>query len=249
MSQDSLADAYSPRDPAFAGVAGDSGNRQRPLFMEILGLAPPYNLEDVHKAYKAKAITLHPDRGGSPQDFLKLQDAYSQAQEYVRFSDGRRQWLTSQVEPYLRQQEIVQEVEQRGGKVEIESVDWMQRSFGDFAALADRLRKIRLRDAKDADEFLGFLGSRSKDLRYLISLDLTGSQVTDAGLARLEPLRSLQRLHLSRTAVTADGLEVLDVLPEVEWVNLARTSIGWWGRWRLQRRFPEIDFVTQERDQ
>ena len=246
MSQQIKADAYSPRDPAFAGVAGDPN---RPQFMEVLGLAPPYSLDDVHKAHKARAIVLHPDRGGDPQEFLKLEDAYTQAQEYVRFTDGRRQWLTGQVEPYLRQQEIIQEVENRGGTVEIESVDWMQRSFGDFAALADRLRKIRLRDAPDGDEFLKFLNSHAKDLRYLISLDVTGSQVSDAGLRHLEPLRSVQRLHLSRTGVTIAGLDVLDLLPEVEWVNLARTSIGWWGRWRLKRRFPEMDFVSVDREE
>ena len=38
--------------------------------MIVLGLLPPYSLDDVHKAYKAKALIAHPDRGGAAADFL-----------------------------------------------------------------------------------------------------------------------------------------------------------------------------------
>ena len=36
----------------------------RPDFMAMLGLMPPYALEDVKAAYLAKAKELHPDKGG-----------------------------------------------------------------------------------------------------------------------------------------------------------------------------------------
>src|SRR5258707_5777866 len=93
---------------------------ERPEFMVYLGLLPPYTVDDVHKAYKARALAVHPDRGGSTADFLALQENYGRAQEYVRFQEGRRNWLSAQVEPDLRQQEIIAAVDVLGGQVEIE---------------------------------------------------------------------------------------------------------------------------------
>ncbi|MFN0054577.1 MAG: DnaJ domain-containing protein [Planctomycetales bacterium] len=218
---------------------------QRPDFMVYLELLPPYTEDDVHKAYKAKALKVHPDRGGSPDAFLKLQEAYQQAQEYVNFRIGRRHWMANQVEPYLKQQEVIQEVERRHGQVQVERVDWMQRSFGDFATLTERLRHIDLRDAADADEFLEFLTGNSQHLRFLTSLDLAGSQVTDAGLTSIRQLRSLQRLNLARTQVTAAGLKPLEGLSDLQWLNLGGVRIGWWSKWKLASRFRTVEIVFQ----
>jgi hypothetical protein len=242
----------APHRTGDGGVAEPGGPAEvnevvRPDFMAHLGLLPPYAADDVHKAYKAKALKAHPDRGGSKDDFLKLQDAYEQAQEYVRFSEGRRHWLANQVEPYLRQQEIIQEVENRSGKVQVEKVDWMQRSFGDFATLAERLREIDLRDSTNSDEFLQFLGTNSQHLRFLTRLDLSGSDVTDAGLIQLQHLRGLQRLNLSRTRISAAGLAVLHALSDLEWLNVGGTAIGWFGRWGLSRKFPQTEIVANAR--
>jgi DnaJ domain len=230
----------------FAEPGNPAGGEEfvRPEFMILLGLLPPYSTDDVHKAYKARALKAHPDRGGSKEQFVKLQEAYEQAQEYVRFSAGRRLWLANQVEPYLQQQEIIQEIESRHGSVQVEKVDWMQRSFGDFATLAERLREIDLRDATDGDEFLKFLGTQSQHLRFLTRLDLSGSDVTDAGLIQLRHLRGLQRLNVARTRVSMTGMSVLAALPDLAWINVGGTSIGWFGRWRLARRLPHVKIVA-----
>jgi hypothetical protein len=217
----------------------------RPEFMVFLELLPPYNLDDVHKAYKARARALHPDHGAAPADFLKLQEYYEQAQEYVKFQEGRRHWLATQVEPYMHQQEIVSEIERRGGSAEVEGLDWMQRSFGDFATLAERLRGIRLRNSADGDEFLKYLGDHAPDLRYLRYLDLAGSAVSDAGLSHLATLRELARINLARTRVTGSGLRALAALPELEWINVAGVSIGWWTRLQLRRLLPGVEIATQ----
>lgn len=218
----------------------------RPACMVLLELLAPYSADDVHKAYKAKALAVHPDRGGSQADFLKLQDAYEQAQEYVRFREGRRNWMANQVEPYLQQQEIIQEVERRDGKVEVEQVDWMQNSFGDFATLADKLRSIDLRDSDDADGFLRFLIDKGSHLRFLTTIDLAGSRISDEGLKLLRHLPALHRVNLARTRVTASGLQqLLGDLSDLEWVNVTKTSIGWWSRWNLQRRFPGVQIDSQ----
>ncbi len=235
--------------PQRTGAGGPDAAEEfvRPDFMVQLGLLPPYAAEDVHKAYKACALKAHPDRGGSKEEFVKLQEAYGQAQEYVKFSEGRRHWLANQVEPYLRQQEVIQEVENRRGTVHVEKVDWMQRSFGDFATLTERLREIELCDSPDGDDFLKFLAGQGEQLRFLTRLNLSGSRVTDAGLIQLRHFRGLQRLNLARTSISKTGLAVLKALPDLEWLNVGGTAVGWFGRWSLGRRFPQIEIVADSR--
>ncbi len=50
-----------------------------PSYFVILGLTPPCTVDDVKRAYKRKARELHPDNGGSNDEFLALQHAYEQA--------------------------------------------------------------------------------------------------------------------------------------------------------------------------
>ena len=52
-----------------------------PECLTILGLLPPVTAEDVKQAYLAKAVTAHPDRGGSPEQFIRLQKAFEEANE------------------------------------------------------------------------------------------------------------------------------------------------------------------------
>jgi hypothetical protein len=41
----------------------------------VLGIAPPYSVDDVKRAYKRRARTAHPDAGGSHIEFIRLQEA------------------------------------------------------------------------------------------------------------------------------------------------------------------------------
>src|SRR5215475_4768332 len=109
----------------------------RPSFMAVLGLLPPYELADVKAAYRDKVLVAHPDRGGDPAAFIRIKQAYDQAVEYATFRKSRRAWMAAQVEPHLQQQEVIAEVLRRGGRVEVERLAWMERSWGDgFALLA-----------------------------------------------------------------------------------------------------------------
>jgi hypothetical protein len=52
---------------------------QRPACLRALGLELPVTEEDVLAAYREHAKTLHPDRGGDLQEFLRLQKHFEQA--------------------------------------------------------------------------------------------------------------------------------------------------------------------------
>lgn len=52
---------------------GDVDNKE---FYEILGVPQEANGDDIKKAYRKKVIKAHPDKGGDPEEFKKLQAAY-----------------------------------------------------------------------------------------------------------------------------------------------------------------------------
>lgn len=59
-----------------------------PQCIMALGLTLPCTPEDVLNAYRRKVKELHPDRGGSRRDFLRLQAHFEQAMALV--ADGTR---------------------------------------------------------------------------------------------------------------------------------------------------------------
>lgn len=52
--------------------------------LQVLGLNYPCSLSEVKQAYRLLAKTTHPDRGGHPERFLRLQQAYLTALKSYR---------------------------------------------------------------------------------------------------------------------------------------------------------------------
>ena len=142
-----------------------------PKCLAVLGLLPPVTVEDVKQAYLAKAKEMHPDRGGDPEQFVRLQKAYEEANDFVRFKAGKLEWLASKVEAYAQQQDVVTETIERGGEVEMEESDWLRRSFGeDFGHVADKLVSLRLHGPAADDVFAILLGFRAESLADLAEI-------------------------------------------------------------------------------
>jgi hypothetical protein len=212
-------------------------NTGQPEFMTILGLRPPYTLEDIRAAYRAKAMDAHPDRGGSIANFLQIHEAHERALEYVHFIGDRRKWIADQVDAHLRQQEVVAEVKRLGGETKFEEMVGMKHSVGDFALLADRLRVIRLQDTAADDSFLAFLTEKPPRVPYLLEMNLAGTRITDKGLHALSGCDLLRRLDLSGTRVTERGIQAaVNSMPSLEWINVVNTALGWMARWHLRAR-------------
>jgi hypothetical protein len=222
------------------------GSSQRPDFMAVLGLLPPYTLEDVREAYRVKALAAHPDRGGDAAEFNRLSEAYDRATEYVTLQGDRRAWIAAQVESHLAQEEVAAEVRRLGGQVEYESMQWVKATWGEgFELLADRLRSIRARGLSDGDAFLAYLSGRN--LPYLSGLDLANSHVTDAGLRHLSGFPVLQWLDLTGADVTTAGMrEALEHVASLVYLNVKGTRLGWFGRRSLSRQFPRVRVVTAD---
>lgn len=221
----------------------------RPEFMATLGLLPPYSLEDVRQAYKLKVRQTHPDAGGSADEFKNLQDAYEHAVEYVEFRGSRRGWLAAHVERYAREQELIAEVEELGGTVEIETEHWRTQSFGDFAQIAEHVVGLRLNGPQFTSERVLGLVNRAPVQNSLRLLDLAASGIDDSTLGHLQSCGGLVRLDLRDTSVTIRGLYKLAALKHLEQVHIGGTRVRWWQRWRLGFRLRHVKIVTSPRTQ
>jgi hypothetical protein len=236
-----------PKAHSAAGPAKSGGHvtEARPDFLVTLGLIPPCTVEDVKQAYLSKVKTAHPDVGGDAGEFRKLQEAFERATEWAKFRASRMAWLSNWVEKYVEQEGIVTEIQKRGGKVHIEGVDWLRRSFGeDFSHVAEKVQGIELNGPAVDDKTIAWLSDHRTTLTGLRSLDLTRSALTDAGLQHLASLPALRELDLSETKITTAGLVVLGRLPELEWLGLRNTGVGLMGRMKLKLKYPKLQVVV-----
>ena len=214
-----------------------AGEQDVPACLAVLGLRPPLTMEDVKQAYLAKAVTAHPDRGGSPEQFIRLQKAFEEANEYVKFKASKLEWLASKVEAYAEQQEIASAAIERGGAIEMEETDWLRKSFGeDFGHVADKLVAVRLRGPQADDVFAILLGFRAESLKDLALLDLAGGTITDEGLLQLKGLKGLRHLDLRGTAVGRLAADVPQWFEHLEYLGLPKGAVGLFGRLGMPRR-------------
>lgn len=212
-------------------------DNQPPDCIAILGLMPPVTLEDVKQAYLAKARTMHPDRGGDPEQFVRLQKAFEDANEYVKFKAGKIEWLASKIDAYAQQQEVVTAAIERGGEARMEEADWLRKSFGDdFGHVADKLVEVRVRGAGADDLFAILLGFRAESLKDLAVLDLAGGPLTDEGLLQLKNLKNLRSLDLRGTAVGKLAAEIPQWFEQLEFLGLPKGAVGLLTRLGMPRR-------------
>ena len=205
----------------------------RPACMVTLSLLPPYTAEDVEKAYLAKIKDIRPDLGGDREAFYDVQNAYIQAKEYVKFRGDRRGWIAKRMDEYIAVQEVIEQLNRFGAQIESDALDWLQKSFGDFAELSETVTAIRLNGAANGDEVIKFMVSHHPQLMEVRRLDLAGSVVTDEAVRQLSVFRRLNELDLSRTPITWQALHIVQWLPELETVNVEGTGLKWLTRRRL----------------
>lgn len=231
---------YMRHQPAAAATTSLPSDG-RPDFLVRLGLMLPCNEADVKQAYLAKAKVMHPDAGGDPAQFIELQTAFDRAVQYCKFHSGRSRWLAESVERYVEQQQVTIDVEQRGGRVTVEHLDWLKREIGeDFAQVLDTIAGVRFSGAKAGDDDIDFLIERKELLSTMHWLDLSHSKVTSAGILKLAAFPNLRKIDLRGTSIGGAAMRVMSSLPKLEWLGVSETRVGWFRRWRLRRALPDL---------
>ena len=216
-------------------MATPSSRDHRPEFMVRLGLAPPYTVDDVKAAYRDQAKRVHPDHGGSAQEFLALQEVFEQAQQYLSFRGDRRQWIAKQMDGYLGLRILVEHLEELGAEATSNAIDWLEKSFGDFAQLTETVIGIRLENSSSADELIRLLVDQQAILSELTRLELPGCQVSDEAILLLEPFEQLRHLDLTNTPVTSEALWIVDTILGLDSIELKGTRVGWWMRRKVAK--------------
>jgi len=212
-------------------------DHQHPGCLSVLGLLPPVTLEDVKQAYLSKAMTAHPDRGGDREQFIQLQKAFEEANDFVKFKASKLEWLASKIDAYSQQQEVVTETIERGGDVEMEETDWLRKSFGDdFGHVADKLVSVRLHGPNANNLYAILIGFRTDSLKDLAVLDLSGGSITDEGLQQLKGLKNLRSLDLRGTAVGKLSAEIPQWFEQLEFLGLPKGSLSMFARMGMPRR-------------
>ena len=118
------------------------------------------------------------------------------------FRGDRRGWIAKRLDEYLGVQEVIEHLKKLGAEVETTSLDWLQKSFGDFAELTESILAIRLHDAVNGDEFVTYLVSQREKLLELRRLDLAGcgELLSSAGVALHPGLAAIRsRSTMSRS--------------------------------------------------
>jgi len=218
-------------------LSARAADPQHPECLTILGLMPPVTLEDVKQAFLVRARDAHPDRGGDAAAFIRLQKAFDEANDFVKFKASKLEWLASKIEAYAQQQEVVSEAIDRGGSAEMEETDWLRKSFGeDFGHVADKLVAVRLHGPGADDVFAILLGFRAESLKDLAVLELTGGPLGDEGLLQLKQLKGLRRLDLRGSRVGRLVAEVPGWFEQLEFLGLPRGALGMFARMTMPRR-------------
>ena len=208
---------------------------ERPAFAVTLGLLPPYSMDDVKRAYRERVKDAHPDRGGDRDTFERIQQAFEEAGEYLKFRQDRRLWIAARMEEYVAVEGLIERLRKLGAEVDSTMLDWVRHSFGDFADLTVSITGVRLRDSKNAAEVVEAMVDELPSLPGLKRLSLAGCQVDNLLALELRVFKSLADLDLSRTQITDRALKVVEFLPDLVVLNTEGTGVGWWARHKAER--------------
>lgn len=236
----------TPPPLADASTSWATASDGRPDFLIRLGLLIPCSLEDVEAAFRDAVKHVHPDHGGTAAEFVQLEADYQAALQYAQFYTNRRAWLGANVERYAAQQELIAEIERRGGSVETARPQWIAREVGDdFAQVLDTIVGVRLTGPEVGLADVQYLASRREHLGGLHRLDLSDSLVDWRAIKCLTAFPTLHELDLSGTFAGNRTAGVLAQLPALRRVNLSDTFVTWRGVWRLRHRRPDLEVITQ----
>ncbi len=202
--------------------------------MVELGLLPPYALEDVKQAYLIKAKKVHPDHGGTAVEFRALQEAFERAKQYTEFHSDRRSWIAAKMNEYIAVQRVVERLQQYGAEVTTHSIDWLEKSYGDFAQLTETITSLRLIDSPNADEMIRHMVGERESLGGLTRLELPSCQVSNEAVLQLEAFQQLRYLDLTGTPITEESLGIVNMILGLESLELQGSRVGWWMRRKVR---------------
>jgi hypothetical protein len=105
-----------------------------------------------------------------------------------------------------------------------------------LSGLKEQVIALKLNEIKLESDELQFLS----ELKHLKNLQLSGTNLTDAGLMQIKDLPDLQNLNLYGTQVTDQSLEVIGQLKNIRTINLWNTRMTHTAIRQFSKQHPEI---------
>jgi hypothetical protein len=219
--------------------------RQRPKYMEVLRLLPPYTVADVTRAFEERVQEARASAGGDAGTIESLQAARDQALDHARFQESRRTWLGARVELFQQRQDLISQIETAGGVCALQPPDAYVYEYGeDFAWVLCKLISVSLTGPHVSDASLVWLRAANPALAEIRFLDLSSSRISDQSLQPMAVLSGLRCANLRDTSISAKGLDALSSLKELEWLHLGGTSVGALARRRIRKSNPRLTIAT-----
>ena len=117
------------------------------------------------------------------------------------------------------------------------------RSGADFKRTRQRTVELVRLPKSAGDKALSYVAALSKP-EALRMLDLSGTQVTDEGLKKVEGLKGLETLDISNTDITDKGLKHLEKLPNLRDLRIGDTKVTNEGLADLVASLPRLDVLN-----
>jgi oligoribonuclease (3'-5' exoribonuclease) len=105
-----------------------------------------------------------------------------------------------------------------------------------LSGLKEQVIALKLNEIKLESDELQFLS----ELKHLNTLQLSGTNLTDAGLMQIKDLPDLQNLNLYGTQVTDQSLEVIGRLKNIRTITLWNTRMTHTAIRQFSKQHPEI---------
>lgn len=208
----------------------------RPEFMKVLGLLPPYAVEDVDTAYSEKLDRLQQEGTSGELARTALKAAYDSALDFARFRESRRGWMGDHIARYTARQAVTDQILESGGRFILQDASRYLWLYGpDFAEIMRQLVFVELTGPGITDASLAALSDEQVGYEIVV-LTLRDSAISDAGIADISHLQRLRCLDLGNTPITGKSFRTLCSFPHLEWIQLHGTGIGFWTRHRLRSR-------------
>ena len=217
------------------GQASASRKDDRPEFMAILGLLPPYSLDDVKRAYLVKVRSAHPDHGGEITAFRRIQEAYEAAQQHVQFNSDKRSWIAAQVDRYVALSELEEKLRGHGAEVEYQQTDWLQKSYGDFAEMTAKVQAISLKDSPAGNEVAQLLVTHHVLVGSLKRLKFLRCELSDDAALSFRCFQLLDYLDLGGNKLSRRVSVLAESIPTLKEFHLEDTAVGMWEKMKLSR--------------
>ncbi len=204
-------------------------------FLRILGLKIPFTEEDLNEAFRLAAKTHHPDIGGDTKEFIRLQQAYDQARQYLR------QPMVMRAAPRAEstRSRPPQRPARKPARIRVPLAPitarwklfrrrskWLLAGAFGLAWLISTLVVLQVLNWNTERKIVDLGGEFHVTSSGEPGLTLRDTGATDENLALLKGQRQLASLDLSGTAVSDQGLRQLRRMKALKDLDLSRTKVS-----------------------